>query len=133
MTDYFHVEMDRGELGGISNLGLANLGDGVFELMVRTRLCIHGKATGRGIHKAAVGLVAAPAQAKAAERILPILTPEEADAFRRGRNSNPHSVPQSASRAEYQTATGLEALFGWLYLQGETGRLCELFDKMMEE
>ncbi len=132
MTDYFHVEMDRDGLGTISNLGLANLGDGVFELMVRTRLCIRGKATGRGIHKAAVALVAAPAQAKFADKITPMLTPEEADVFRRGRNSNPHSVPQSASRAEYQAATGLEALFGWLYLRGETARLCELFDAMME-
>ena len=80
-----------------------------------------------------MGYVAAPAQARAAEKILPQLIGEEADVFRRGRNTSPHSVPQNASRADYQTATGLEALFGWLWLQGRTERLNELFEQMMEE
>ena len=84
-------------------------------------------------HRATVSYVAAPAQAKRTERILPILTQEEQDVFRRGRNTAPHSVPKAASRGEYQTATGLEALFGWLYLQGRTERLNELFALMMEE
>ena len=65
-------------------------------------------------------------------RILPLLTQEEADVFRRGRNTAPHSVPKGASRGEYQTATALEALFGWLYLQGRTDRLNQLFSTMME-
>lgn len=64
--------------------------------------------------------MAAPAQAAAIERLLPILTEQEADVYRRGRNTAPHSVPKAASRAQYQSATGLEALFGWLYLQGRT-------------
>ena len=85
------------------------------------------------LHKAAVRYVAAPAQAQAVERILPLLSEEEGDVYRRGRNTSPHSVPQKASRAEYQSATGLEALFGWLYLQGRTERLNELFTLMMEE
>ena len=67
------------------------------------------------------------------ERILPLLTGEEGDVFRRGRNTSPHSVPQNASRADYQAATGLEALFGWLYLQGQTRRLNELFAGLMGE
>ena len=67
------------------------------------------------------------------ERLLPLLTDEEADVYRRGRNTAPHSVPRAATRAQYQSATGLEALFGWLYLQGRTGRLNELFHRMMEE
>lgn len=79
-----------------------------------------------------MGYVAAPAQARRAERILPLLTQEEADVFRRGRNTAPHSVPKGASRGEYQTATALEALFGWLYLQGRTDRLNQLFSTMME-
>ena len=66
------------------------------------------------------------------ERIRPMLTPEEEEVFRRGRNTAPHSVPKAASRGEYQTATGLEALFGWLYLQGRTDRLNQLFAAMME-
>lgn len=131
--DYFHLDRSADEIRAVSNLGLAHVGDGVFELMVRSWLCIHGKATNRGLHKATVKYVAAPAQAKAAEKILPLLTQEEADVFRRGRNTSPHTVPKAASREEYQTATAVEALFGYLWLKGETGRLNELFEIMMEE
>ena len=133
MTDYFDLHMPRDQLLGLSSLGLAHLGDGVYELMVRSWLCLHGKATARNLHRATVGYVAAPAQARRAERILPLLTQEEADVFRRGRNTAPHSVPKGASRGEYQTATALEALFGWLYLQGQTQRLNELFAVLMGE
>lgn len=133
MTDYFHLNAAPDEIRAISSLGLAHLGDGVFELMVRSWLCLHGKATNKGLHRATVRYVAAPAQAAAAERILPLLSEEEADVFRRGRNTSPHSVPKAASRADYQTATAVEALFGWLYLQGRTERLNELFAIMMEE
>ena len=131
--DYFHLELDQDKLAQISTLGLAHVGDGVFELMVRSWLVLHGKATNKGLHRATVRYVAAPAQAARAERILPLLTPEEQDVYRRGRNTSPHTVPKAASREEYQAATALEALFGWLYLRGETGRLNELFDRMMEE
>lgn len=133
VTDYFHLKADRETLNGISNLGLAHLGDAVFELMVRSWLCLHGKATAKGLHRATVGYVAAPAQAKRAEKIKDLLSEEEAAVFRRGRNASPHSIPQNASRGEYQTATALEALFGWLYLQGESDRLNELFSIMMED
>ena len=133
MVDYLHLNVSQETINSISSLGLAHLGDGVFELMVRSWLCLHGKATAKGLHKAAVSYVAAPAQARMAERIKPILTGEEQDVFRRGRNASPHSIPQNASREEYQTATALEALFGWLYLQGRHDRLNELFAAMMEE
>ena len=132
MTNYFQLDVSPDQIRAISTLGLAHLGDGVFELMVRSWLCLHGKATSKGLHRATVRYVAAPAQAKAVEKILPLLTEEEGDVFRRGRNTSPHSVPQNASRADYQTATGLEALFGWLYLQGRTDRLNQLFSTMME-
>ena len=131
--DYFHLNQSPDEIRAISNLGLAHVGDGVFELMVRSWLCLHGKATNRGLHKATVKYVSAPAQAKAAENILPLLTQEEADVFRRGRNTSPHTVPKAASREEYQAATAVEALFGHLWLKGETERLNELFEIMMEE
>ena len=133
MTDYFHLNMERETINAISNLGLAHLGDGVYELMVRSWLCLHGKATAKGLHKAAIHYVAAPAQAQRAKRILPDLTQEELEVFRRGRNASPHSIPQNASREEYATATALEALFGWLYLKGRNDRLNELFTRMMEE
>ena len=133
MTDYFHLNIERDKLLSLSSLGLAHLGDSVYEVMVRSWLCLHGAAKVKDLHRATVSYVAAPAQAKRTERILPILTPKEQDVFRRGRNTAPHSVPKAASRGEYQTATGLEALFGWLYLQGRTDRLNELFALMMEE
>lgn len=133
MINYFKLNAAPDDIRAISNLGLAHLGDAVFELMVRSWLCLHGKATSRGLHKATVFFVAAPAQAKAAEKLLPILTEEEADVFRRGRNASPHTVPKAASREEYQTATALECLFGHLYLQGKTDRLNELFGLMMED
>ena len=132
MPDYFDLHMPRDQLLSLSSLGLAHLGDGVFEVMVRSWLCLHGKAKAKDLHRATVKYVAAPAQAAAMERIRPMLTPEE-EVSRRGRNPAPHSVPKAASRGEYQTATGLEALFGWLYLQGQTRRLNELFAGLMGE
>ena len=132
MTDYFHLNVGREELLALSTLGLAHLGDGVFEVMVRAWLCLHGKLKAGELHRATVRYVAAPAQAERVEIVLPLLTEEEAAVFRRGRNTAPHSVPKAATRAQYQAATGLEALFGWLYLQGRTDRLNELFSAMME-
>ena len=131
--DYFKLDMPRDELLSMSSLGLAHLGDGVYELMVRAWLCLHGKATNKGLHRAAVTYVSAPAQAQRAQKILPVLTQEEQDVFRRGRNSHTAAIPKGASVAQYHTATALEALFGWLYLRGETDRLNELFTRMMEE
>ena len=131
--DYFHLSAGEDTIGQISALGLAHLGDGVYELMVRSWLCLHGKATNAGLHRAAVRYVAAPAQARLARAILPLLTEEEQAVYRRGRNSHTSAVPKGASVGEYHAATALEALFGWLYLRGETDRLGELFDAMMEE
>ena len=133
MTDYFHLNAGRDTLMNLSSLGLAHLGDSVYEVMVRSWLCLHGKTRAADLHKATVKYVAAPAQARMVQAILPLLTEEEQDVFRRGRNTAPHSVPKAASREEYQTATALEALFGWLYLQGRTERLNELFALMMGE
>ena len=132
MTDYFNLNARRDDILTMSALGLAHLGDGVYELMVRSWLCMHGKATARNLHRATVKYVSAPAQAERVVRILPILTEEEEGVFRRGRNTAPHGIPKAASRGEYQTATALEGLFGWLYLQGNTARLNELFSLMME-
>ena len=133
MTDYFHLNAERETVLNISSLGLAHLGDSVFEVMVRSWLCLQGKAKVKDLHRATVKYVAAPAQAERFERIESILTEQEHDVFRRGRNTAPHSVPKAASRGQYQTATGLEALFGWLYLQGQTQRLNELFEAMMAD
>ena len=133
MTDYFNVRLPDDEIRAISSIGLAHLGDGVYELLVRAWLCAHGGATGRGMHRSAVRLVCAESQAEKAERIKPLLTEEETAVFRRGRNAQVHTVPHHASRAQYGEATALEALLGWLYLQGKTERINQLFCIMMEE
>lgn len=133
MTDYFSIALPEDNIRAINSIGLAHIGDGVYELLVRTYLCAHGKATGKGLHRATVDLVRAPEQARRAQRILPLLTEAEQEVFRRGRNAHVHSIPQHASRAEYQQATALEALFGWLYLRGQRARINELFVYMMEE
>mgnify|MGYP005787821853 FL=1 len=133
MSDYFHLQVQRDALLSLSSLGLAHLGDSVFEVMVRSWLILHGKAKAKDLHRATVQYVAAPAQARLLQRILPFLSHEEEDVFRRGRNTAPHSVPKVASRGDYQAATGLETLFGWLYLQGRTDRLNELFSAMMAQ
>lgn len=130
--DFFRLQVDKEQIGTISNLGLAYLGDSVFEIMVRSWLCLHGKLTSGKLHKAALNYVTAPAQAAMTERILPLLSDEEAEVFRRGRNAKTNSIPKAAKREEYQTATALEALFGWLYLKGDTERLNALFAAMVE-
>ncbi len=130
--DYLSASLSDDEIRAISTIGLAHLGDAVYELLVRTWLCVHGKATGKGLHRATVALVCAAKQAELSERLLPLLTEEEQDVFRRGRNANVHTIPHSADRATYQTATALEALFGWLYLKGRRERVNELFAVMVE-
>lgn len=133
MENYFEPCFAPDQLRAISSVGLAHIGDAVFEILARTWLCAHGKATGKGLHQAAIRLVCAESQARRAERILPLLTEEEAAVFRRGRNAQVHTVPNHASRAQYGEATALEALLGWLYLSGRQDRVNQLFQEMMEE
>ena len=129
--DYFQLKLEQDAILGMSNLALAHLGDAVYELMVRSYLCVCGVPTSKKLHQATVSYVSAPAQAKAAAGILPLLSEEETAVFRRGKNAHFAAVPQHATREEYRMATGLEALFGWLYLHGRRDRLCRLFDEMM--
>ena len=133
MTDYFDLRLTEDELRAISSVGLAHCGDAVYELLVRSWLCAHGRATGKSLRRATVELVRAGAQAVRADRVLPLLTEEEQAVFKRGRNAHVHTVPASASRADYLKATALECLLGWLYLRGERGRINQLFAAMMEE
>ena len=119
--------MDEKQAGAMSMLGLAHIGDAVYELLTRTRLCGLGVTKVSELHRMTVATVNAPAQAEAAQRILPKLTEEEAAIYRRGRNTKVNSVPQKADIAQYHAATGLEALFGWLYLLGRLDRIGELY------
>ena len=132
MEHYFQMNMVKREIDAISNLGLAHVGDAVFELLCRSYLCAKGGKNVGNLHRDTVALVKAPAQAKFAEKLLPHLTEEELSYYRRGKNSHVHAVPKGATPAEYAKATGLEALFGALYLAGQTDRLNELFQCIME-
>ena len=107
----------------LSPLTLAFIGDGVFELLVRERLVCEGNRPAGALHKRSVAMVRAEAQAEAMDRLLPLLTETEAAVYRRGRNAH-----TSRNSEEYHKATGLEALFGYLYLRGETDRIRELFE-----
>lgn len=133
MENYFKLEMTKQEIDAISNLGLAHIGDGVFELLCRSWLCAHGEKTVERLHRDTVALVNAPAQAAFVDRLLPALTDEELAYYRRGKNAHVHAVPKAATPAQYAKATGLEALFGALYLAGRTERVNELFVLGMEE
>ncbi len=127
MNDYFCPQMEKSDINEISMLGLAHIGDAVYELLTRTMLCVGGDKQATKLHKKTVAIVNAPAQAAAAERLLPLLTDDEMYVYKRGRNTKVNSVPQKADIAQYHAATGLEALFGWLYLQGKTQRINELY------
>ncbi len=106
---------------------LAYLGDCVFELRVRRALVEAGISSAKNLNSAALSFVRAPAQAKAARLILPLLTEEEEAFFKRGRNMGHTSVPKSATVSEYRMATGFEVLMAYLYVIGNNERIDELF------
>ena len=133
MENFFQMNFTREQVNGISNLGLAHIGDGVYELMVRSYLCAKGNQTVKTLHKDSIRMVNAVTQAAIAEALLPILTEEEMGYFRRGKNSHTHAAPKAATPQQYALATGLETLFGALYLYGRMERLNELFRKGIEE
>lgn len=133
MADFFQMNMEKGKIDAISNLGLAHIGDGVYELMCRSYLCSRGNLTVKTLHRDSVALVKAPTQAKFADKLKPFLTEEELSYFRRGKNAHSHAAPKSATPQEYAKATGLETLFGALYLAGKLERLNELFAILMED
>ena len=116
----------------LSPLTLAYIGDTVYDLIVRTVLIHEQERTPHALHKLATKQVCAAGQAAAYVRIAPLLTEEEAATFRRGRNAHSGTQPKNASSADYHTATGLEALVGYLYLKGEDARLLELMRRALE-
>ena len=116
------------DLHTLSPLALAFVGDGVYSLMVRERLLSQANRPVNDLHKLAVKTVRAEAQAAAIDRLLPLLTEEEEAVFKRGRNAH-----TARSGADYHRATGLESLFGYLYLAGRIDRVRELFALCIEE
>ena len=133
MENFFEMSMTRAEIDAISNLGLAHMGDCVYEILCRAYLCAHGDRTVERLHKDTIQMVKATSQAKFVDKMLPLLTEEEMAYYRRGKNSHVHAVPKSATPAEYAKATGLEALFGYLFLSGQKERANELFNLVMNE
>ena len=117
----------------LSPLALAFVGDTVFDLLVRGELLSRANQPVNALHRQATKRVCAAAQAAAAAALLPLLTEEETAVFKRGRNAHPGGIPKSASAADYHYATGLECLFGWLYLRGELPRIRLLFDAIPRE
>lgn len=111
-----------------SPLALAFLGDAVFELKVRNSIILEANQPVKKLHDASSIRVCAHTQAQAIKKILPLLTEEEQDVYKRGRNAHVGTVPKNQSVADYHCATGLEALFGWLFLSGEKNRIDELFE-----
>ena len=132
MENYFKMNLSEAEIKAISNLGLAHMGDCVFEILCRGWLCARGGKNVGNLHKDTIQMVKATSQAKFMDKLLPHLTEEELSFYRRGKNSHVHAVPKSCTPAEYAKATGLEALFGALYLAGQTDRINELFKLVME-
>ena len=132
MENLFEMNMDRKDIDAISNLGLAHMGDCVYEILVRAWLCSRGGKTVDRLHRDTITMVKATFQAKFADKMLPLLTETELAYFRRGKNSHVHGVPKSATPAEYAKATGVETLFGYLFLSGQKDRANEIFNLVME-
>lgn len=117
----------------LAPLNLAYLGDTVYDLYVRSYLVHACPLTVNDLHRQASFHVCAAAQARAYHKIEGVLTEQETDIFRRGRNAHSTTVPKNASVSDYRTATGLETLFGWLFSRGEDGRLDELMHIILTE
>ena len=132
MENLFEMNFTKAQIDAISNLGLAHMGDCVFEILCRAYLCARGGKKVDQLHRDTIQMVKATSQAKFVDKLLPLLTEEELNYYRRGKNAHVHAVPKSATPAEYAKATGLEALFGALYLAGRTERINELFKTVME-
>ena len=133
MTDLLGPQMTMREVSAVSSLGLAHIGDAVYEILVRTLLISRGETTGTHLHQDTTKLVNAGSQSEAANLLLPILSEEELSFYRRGRNADVRHIPKNATHAQYSRATGLECLFGTLYLLGRRERINELFQIIAEE
>ena len=118
----------RFRLAEAGPLTLAYMGDAVFELLTRERIVLAGEKPPAELNRLARGYVTAVAQSAAVERLLPLLDEDETAVYKRGRNAKSAHAPKSAGAVEYRRATGLEGLFGYLYLAGRIERARALFE-----
>ncbi len=123
----------KAEAGEFSSLALAYMGDAVFEIYARSYVLSSGNRAVDKINAETRGLVNAHSQSEMYHKLENLLTEEEHRVMKRGRNANSHTMAKNQSAADYRRATGLEALFGWLYLKGETDRLEELFKLCIDD
>ena len=119
-------EIPRQDIRTYSPLTLAYIGDGIYDLVIRSLVVGRGNTSANRLHKKTSSLVKAKAQSDMIEALLPELTAEEEAVYRRGRNAKSPTMAKNASMSDYRRATGFEALMGYLYLQEDLGRLVEL-------
>lgn len=121
------------DIKSYSGLALAYIGDAIYDLVIRTFIVEQGNAPVNKLHKKVIKLVQASAQAKHYHLIQDMLTEEEMAVYKRGRNAKSITPSKNADLLDYRTATGLEALMGYLYLTGQTARMMELMQPIFTE
>ena len=130
LMEQFHLE--KQDIRSYSPLTLAYIGDGIYELYIRTILVEQGNRQANKLHKHASRLVKAQAQSKMIETLEPLFTPEEEAVYKRGRNAKSYTTAKNATTGEYRRATGVEAVMGYLYLTGQHFRMIDLIKIGME-
>lgn len=125
--------LGRVDIRSYSPLVLAYIGDGVFELIIRSYVVNQGNVQVHKMHRHTSSIVKAQTQAQMAVRLEPFLTGEEESFYRRGRNAKSHTTAKNATVGDYRKATGFEALVGYLYLTGQNDRLMELMKIALTE
>ena len=127
------LEISEKKINGnsLNGLSLAFIGDAVYEIMVREHLLQHGSLQVGKLHKMAVEFGRESFQADVFDFLEPILDEDECSILHRGRNASATHIPKGANAIEYRKATGVESLFGWLYLEGKNERIRELFEMIL--
>jgi ribonuclease-3 family protein len=130
LNDYLNgrFNIEAKDIRTYSPLTLAYIGDAVFDVIIRSILVNKGNTAVNKLHKRASDVVKAPSQAAFVKALIDEFTEEEADYYRRGRNSKPHTKAKNATTMDYLDATGFEAVVGFLYLTGNMDRICELIN-----
>lgn len=121
---------DEKSIKELNSLALAYVGDAVFELLVRT-MVLKGNIPAHKLHTKSIKYVQAKGQKELIEKVLQSLSEEELGVYNRGKNSKPHTIAKNQTLSDYMEATGLEALFGYLYLLDRLDRLVEIFGEMI--
>ena len=127
------LQLEPIDVCSYSPLALAYMGDAVYEVLIRTRVMNRGSMQVNKMHKKSASLVKAEAQARMIQALQEELTEEETAVYKRGRNAKSVTMAKHATMADYRTATGMEALVGWLFLEERFERLAELISLGLEK